>query len=53
MFQFAKLDCLVLLLLGTGSYLGSDLFLLPLGLVLPHCNLLWTFLHALLRFIIG
>jgi hypothetical protein len=52
MLQFAKLDCLVLLPLGTGPCLNSGLYLLALGLVLLHYDLLWTFLRVLLHSII-
>jgi hypothetical protein len=48
-----KLDHLVWLLLETGHCIGSDLDLITLGIVLLHCNLLWTFLHLVLRFIIN
>jgi hypothetical protein len=48
-----KPDSPVLLLLETSPCLGSVLFFLALGLVLLHCNLLWTFLHILFRSIIG
>jgi hypothetical protein len=40
MFRYAKPNCSVLLLLGTGPCLGSDVCLLALELVLLHCNLL-------------
>jgi hypothetical protein len=53
MFQFAKLDGPVFLLLGTDSYLSSYLCLLALGLVLLPCNLLFTFFHVLFCSIIG
>jgi hypothetical protein len=52
MFWFAKLDSPVLQLLGISPYLGADLFLVALGLVLLHCNILWTFLYVTLNFII-
>jgi hypothetical protein len=52
MVWFTKSDCPVWLLLGTGHCLGSDLCFFILGLVLLLCNLLWTFLCAMLCFII-
>jgi hypothetical protein len=53
MVWFTKLDCQVWLLLTTGYCLSSDLCFFILGLVLLLCNLLWTFLHAMLCFIIS
>jgi hypothetical protein len=53
MFRFAKLDHLVLLVLGTSPCLGFDPCLLALGLILLHCNLLWTFLRASFYFVTG
>jgi hypothetical protein len=53
MFRFAKLDFTVLLLLGTSPCLSPDLCLHSLGLILVHCNLLWTFLHVFIHCIIG
>jgi hypothetical protein len=50
---FAKLDCPIWLQLGTGPCLSSNFCLLALGLVLCHCNILWIFVHALRRIIIG
>jgi hypothetical protein len=52
MVRFTKLDCLVWLLLETGHCIGFDVGLLALGLVLLRCNLLVTFLRAMLRFIV-
>jgi hypothetical protein len=52
MVRFTKLDYPVWLLLGTGHYLGYDLGLLALGLVLLRCNLLCTFLCAMPHFIV-
>jgi hypothetical protein len=48
-----KLDGLVWLLLEIGHCISSNLDLLALGLVLLRSNLLWTFLCAMLRFVIG
>jgi hypothetical protein len=44
--QFTKPDYPVLLLLGNGHCRGSDLCLFTLGLVLLHCNHLWTLLFC-------
>jgi hypothetical protein len=48
MFQFAKLDSLILLLLGSSLYLSSIFCLLTLGSFLLHYNLFWTFLHTII-----
>jgi hypothetical protein len=53
MVRFTKPDYPVWLLLETGHGIGFDVGLLTLGLILLHCNLLWTFLHVMLCFIIG
>jgi hypothetical protein len=50
---FVKSDCLILLPLGIGPYLSSDIYLLALGLTLLHCNLFWTLFHILFRSVIS
>jgi hypothetical protein len=53
MVWFTKSDCPIWLLLGTGHCLGFDFYFFSWGLVLLLCNLLWTFLRVMLRFVIG
>jgi hypothetical protein len=53
MVRFTKPDCPIWLLLGTGHCLGFDLCFFAWGLILLLCSLLWTFLCAMIRFVIG